>query len=206
MHPLPRAAAPFVEASAVNTHVCVCVCVSCGAAVCATWLSPLFSLHTTWCRHVESRKRAECETNFPELSCIRKIKFISVVGWLAWVDDVDGGEHKSERQASLWRRASWYLRWWLDRQTIMPSIRVSFPLQHLMAWSQRSISGCHSCHYPTRSCVINDKPLEYWFNLQSGAIRRKLQTSDNNLWETCFRWDLLQILMLRACTAVFVQL
>lgn len=85
--------------------------------------------------------------------------------------------HKSEWQASLWRGALWYLRWWLDRQIIIPSIRVSFPswsVQHLMACSQRSLSGCpRSRHYPTRSPVVtNDKRLEYWFvNLQSGAIR-----------------------------------
>lgn len=94
--------------------------------------------------------------------------------------------HKSEWQVSLRRGALWYLRWWLDRQIIIPSIRVSFPswsLQHLMACSQRSLSGCpHSRHYPTRSPVVtNDKRLEYWFvNLQSGAIRCRLPNYEFN--------------------------
>lgn len=98
--------------------------------------------------------------------------------------------HKSDWQASLWRRGLWYLRWLLYRQIIILSIRVPFStlwsLQCLMACFHRTVSTClHSHHYPTRSPVLlNDKRLEYWFvNLQSGAI--PMQTAELYEFNKC---------------------
>lgn len=190
MHPVPGATVRFAALWAAGRRPACLLAVVLGF-VRLGWINPLLSTYTTWSWHAESRGGVVHETNFPELSWIKKLSSSQLlVDWnwalnLRMVETMVRG-HKSDRQASLWRRVLWYLRWLLYRQTIILSIRVPFStlwsLQCLMACFHRTVSGClHSHHYPTRSLVlINDKLLEYWFvNLQSGAIRCRRQSYMN---------------------------
>lgn len=170
----------------------------CGAALPATYSDESIAqwrahTHTNTTRPRHGELSGACaQTNFPELPRIKKLSSFqsSVPDW-SWALNLTKVEatargHKSDWQASLWRGALWYLRWWLARQIIILPIRVPFSalwsLQRVMACSRRSASGCLRSHYPTgSSAVINDKRPEYWFvNLQSGAIRCSLQ-NDRNL-------------------------
>lgn len=158
---------------------------------CCTWCNLVRGVHA---RTHERKQRNLRALKLTFLNCpqIKKLSSFesSEPDW-SWVLNLTKVEtaacgHKSDWQASLWRGALWYLRWWLDRQIIILPIRVPFfalwSLQRVMACSCRSASGCLRSHYPTgSSAVINDKRPEYWFvNLQSGAIRCSLQ-NDRNL-------------------------
>lgn len=169
MHPVPGATVRFADFwAASHRPVCGMRCRS----LCDLIEQIQCWVHTTW--HVESRGGLGKETNFPELSWIKKLSLSQLlVDWnlslnLRMVKTLVHG-HKSGWQASLWRRALWYLRWLCYRQIIILSIRVPFStlwcLQCLMACSHRDVSGClHSHHYPARAPVlINDMCLEYWF-------------------------------------------
>lgn len=190
MHPVPGAAVRFADVWAAASPPCLLAVVLCLAQLSPTSHHLAVRTHkhnsatALWSR---AEERPCDETNFQELPRIKKLSSFesSEPDW-SWVLNLTKVEaaargHKSDWQASLLRGALWYLRWWLDRQIIIPPIRVPFSalwsLQRVMACSCRSASGCLRSHYPTgSSAVINDKRPEYWFvNLQSGAIRCSLQ-------------------------------
>lgn len=132
MHPFPGATVRFADFwVAVQRPVCWLRCWTLWLG----WINPLLSTYTS--QACGSRGEVGHETNFSELSWIKKLSSSQLLVDWNWALNLRMvytmvHRYKSDWQAALWRRALWYLRWLHYWQIIILPIRVPFSMVFAM--------------------------------------------------------------------------